>query len=297
VSERVVAFLPAALEREVRSTLDDARIYDITSYGWLNENDPDPEFIGHAMWQLGQPSIDHSALLGDQPVRRRPEEIERLILTAGEDFCGVMQISRLSIGLALLWHRQARANPFSESPFFWLHHTDAFLKLAIASNRLRDLLVVACTGTSADSYKSAAKRNRRYVTPFAEAQRLLAGRGLVDSRVSEALASLPKFGDDIFEYVDRRNAIVHEVSTHMAESIGSSFSELQKRFDQEQEAGFSRKSGDLVDWTKQADERLRELQTQIDRAIADLRNWHELLIRSSNCVFQIEHWSRFLGRQ
>jgi len=160
VADQADSSLPAAIEREVEAALGDAAIYEIGSYGWLNENDADPEYIGHAMWQVDQPSIDHNALLGESPVRRRPKDIEKEILTAGEDFCGLMLASRLSIGLMLLWTRQAAKHPLHASPIFWVHHTDAFLKLAIASDRLRDLLIVACTGTSAKSYKAKYKRNR-----------------------------------------------------------------------------------------------------------------------------------------
>jgi len=103
-----------ALEREVQSALAEASVYDVSSYGWLNENDADPGFIGHAMWQIDPPSIDLKALLGETPVSRRPEDIEREILTAGEDFCGLMQAARLSIGLALLWQTQAHKDPWNE---------------------------------------------------------------------------------------------------------------------------------------------------------------------------------------
>jgi len=82
---KVVPFLPAALERETRSILDHAEVFDIASYGWLNESDPDPKFIGHAMWQVDQPSIDHEALFGERPVRRRPRELEGAILGVGEE--------------------------------------------------------------------------------------------------------------------------------------------------------------------------------------------------------------------
>jgi hypothetical protein len=297
MSEQVVPFFPATLEREVRSVLNDAAIYDIDSYGWLNENDPDPEFIGHAMWQTDQPSIDLNALMGEQPVRRRPEEAEKPILTTGEDFCGLMQASRLSIGLALLWHRQARKNSWNESPFFWLHHMDAILKLAIASDRLRDLLIVSCTGASLKSYKSKAKRNRLYVTSFKEAEQLLGDRGLRNSRLSEPLVSLPKLGDVIFAYINRRNTIVHEVATRMANFMRDSVSGLQKRFDQEREHGFSPRSDAPASWLSAADARVVEFQAEVDRAIDALRDWYTLLIQASNLVFQVECWSRVLGKK
>jgi hypothetical protein len=43
------------LESAANSLLIAEGIYDIGNYCWLNENDADPEFIGHAMWQTDQP--------------------------------------------------------------------------------------------------------------------------------------------------------------------------------------------------------------------------------------------------
>ena len=166
MSDNVIRFIPAALDREVTSALNDAQIYDIASYGWSNESDPNPNFIGYAMWDMDRPSIDLDALFAEQAVGRRPSEIEKIILTTGQDFTGLMQASRLSIVLALVWHRQATHDPFGDSPFYWLHHTDSFLKLAIASDRLRDLLVMTCTGDSYRSYKSQTRRTRLFSYPL-----------------------------------------------------------------------------------------------------------------------------------
>jgi hypothetical protein len=49
--------------------MNDSSIYEVSSHGWLNENDPD-----HAMWQIDQAPLDHSALFGQGPVQRRPKE-------------------------------------------------------------------------------------------------------------------------------------------------------------------------------------------------------------------------------
>jgi hypothetical protein len=296
MSDNVIRFLPAALDREVRSALKNAQIYDITSYGWLNQNDPDPNFIGYAMWDTDAPSIDLDALSGEQPVCRRPSEIEKVILTAGTDFTGLMQASRLSIGLALVWHRQPSHDPFGDSPFYWLHHTDAFLKLAIVSDRLRDLLVVACTGNSPRSYKRQAKKNRLFVTPFNEANALLAARGLQDTRFAGPVASLPLFGTNIFEFIDRRNAIVHDVATRMAKLMRDSLSKLQERFDREQINGLATGPEHAAAAALAEDARDRELRDEIDGSLQEIVAWYQLLIRAGNAVFEIEHWSRKLAQ-
>lgn len=176
-------------------------------------------------------------------------------------------------------------------------NTDSFLKLAIASDRLRDLLVVACTGDRSRFYKSRTRRNRLFVTPFNEAKVLLAARGLQDTRLFQPAASLPLFGAKIFEFIDRRNAIVHDVATRMAKMMRDSVSRLQERFDREQLSGFAIGPGaeDTAAWASAQQARNRELRAEIDDSLQEIVACYELLIRTSNAVFEIEYWSRKLA--
>ncbi len=48
------------LKRELEVAQSNASICEVGSYGWISENDPDLEFIGHAMWQIDQPPIDQA---------------------------------------------------------------------------------------------------------------------------------------------------------------------------------------------------------------------------------------------
>jgi hypothetical protein len=289
VTEELSPSFHNAIKREVKAALAEASIFDIGSYGWLNHNDPDPEFIGHAMWQTDGPSIDDAALFGERAVRSRPKDIEREILTSGEDFWGLMEASRLSIGLALVWKRQARDNPINESAYFWLHHTDSFLKLAMASDRLRDLLIIACTGAPPKPY---SKKNRHYVTPFENASDLIAKRGIDDHHLVGPLAALPAVAHALYRYRLRRNAIVHDVATRMAQFVGYTVLKLQQRYDQEQETGFRPESRKSIGGVSRAERRRGEIELEIDRATEDIKDWYWLLIRASNLVFQVEYWTR-----
>lgn len=278
-------------KREVQAALEEAAIFDIGSYGWLNENDPDPDFIGHAMWQVDAPPLDETALFGESRVRRRPKDIENEILTSGEDFWGLMEASRLSIGMALVWKRQAQDNPINESSLFWLHHTDAFLKLAIASDRLRDLLIIACTGAHPKIYKNQRPKPF-YVAPFENGSELITKRGIGDQHLVEPLGALPVIGNKLYQYISRRNAIVHEVATRMARFIRKSVSDLQQRYDEQQKKGRpaeSQRSSDAVPWTKAS---RKKTELEIDRAVEELKQWYTLLIQASNYVFQVEYWTR-----
>src|ERR1035441_4590134 len=88
----------ASLESAARELLHTAGVYDIGSYGWLNENDVDPDLVGHAMWQLDQPlarPLDDP--FDERPVLERPSPRDKQVLVAGEDFCGMMRLARSSI--------------------------------------------------------------------------------------------------------------------------------------------------------------------------------------------------------
>jgi hypothetical protein len=297
VSHKVVPLLPKQLEREVESILKQAKIYNIEHIGWLNQNDPDPNQIGHAMWQLDQPRIDERALIGESPVRTRPSDLEKEILTAGEDFYGLMQASRLSIGLFLLWMNHSGNNLFDQSPFSQLHYIDAFIKLAIASDRLRDLLIIACTGASKKIYEAQDRKKGRFTTPFMDANALLNSRGLSDPRLAEPVMALPEIAKKLWSYRERRNKIVHEVATSVGALMRDSVTELQERYDQEQEKGFSPRSVDFEQWSAASEASVRQDRERTNLMIYDLRNWYELLINASNLVFQVEHWSRKLHRK
>jgi hypothetical protein len=293
VTEQTNPFSHDALKREVQAALKDAAIFDIGSYGWLSESEADPEFIGHAMWQVDAPPLDHNALFGEGPVQRRPKDIEKEILTSGEDFEGLMAASRLSIGLALIWKRQAQDNPINESAFFWLHHIDAFLKLAIASDRLRDLLVIACTGAPPKRYKKGrGEPPLTYVTPFDNAGALIAKRGIADQHLVKPVGALPDVARELARFRVRRNVIVHDVATRMAEFVGNTVTVLQKRYDQEQAEGPQPKIPNGGERLKRGKERRAEIELEIDRAMEELREWYRLLIQASNYVFQVEYWTR-----
>lgn len=294
---RVASSVLATFERRVKAALAKASLFEIGSYGWLNDEDPDPTLVGHAMWQLRERNLDAPALLGEAPLSRRPDELDKAIQVAGEDFCGLTLAARWSIGLALVWKTHGEDDPFNEQPFFWVHHTDAFLKLAIASQRIRDLLILACTGGSVRAYYDVCRQERKRPNIFGDAARLLASRGLNDGRLDEALAALPRLGLALGTFVEQRNEIVHDVATRMAKFTRDSLAELQERYDQEEREGFSPIPVDAGDWLATGQAHDAALRAEVDRAAGELREWYLLLVQASNCVFQVEYWSRTLGRR
>lgn len=110
--------------------------------------------------------------------------IEKEILTSGEDFRGANGSITCFLRSRADLEASSSRHPINESAFFWLHHTDAFLKLAIASDRLRDLLVIACTGARLKRYKKGrGDPPLTYVTPFDNAGVLTAKGGIVDQHL------------------------------------------------------------------------------------------------------------------
>lgn len=278
-----------SLENSVEAALQSANIYEMGSYGWLNENDVDPNYVGHAMWQTDQPHVELDVHLGDQPVRRRPKAIDENILTLGEDFNGLMLASRLSIGLVLLWKTRETSNLLNESAFFWLHHIDAYLKLDIASDRLRSLLVMACTGLNAEEYKLRDKKNGWYITPFQSIAPLLFENSIPTDHLESAINDLPEFSSRIYRYRIQRNAIVHEVATRNGLMTRDSIRKVQQRYDREQIHGFSPSRFDYSDIKEVVANHNRNRRRKIDEAVATLTDWYKLLINTSNEVFQVEH--------
>lgn len=286
------------LEAAVVDVLNGAGLYDIGSYGWLNENDADPELVGHAMWQVDQP-LSRTLMdpFDEQPVRERPSERDKQVLIAGEDFCGMMRLARLSIGLALLWRAHRPGRLFDDESYFWLQHTDAVLKLAIASDRLRDVLVVACTGDRVAKYKESAKKAKWYVTPFKQVRELLESRGNVNVGADEAIAELPHLAMQIYSNIERRNETVHEIATRMGRITREQVEALQVRFEREQNRKVVRAPGALLEFQPMPDipdllDVEKKYHTELDAAVKAIADWYRLLVKASNYVFEIEYWSR-----
>lgn len=279
-----------SIESATITELNAAGIYDIGSYGWLNENDVDDEYVGHAMWQLQQP-LAHALEdpFGERAVQVRPTERDKQVLVAGEDFCG-MRLARMSIGLALLWRKHRPSHPLEDYPYFWLHHTDAVLKLSVAADRLREVMIVACTGGSVSAFERQGKKTTWYVAPFEQATALLEARGVMNPKAAGPIASLPKLAHQIYTYVARRNRIVHEVATRMAQLTRDETEALQKRYDREQKDGHIAfvPMREIPDYQDLADAQ----QAELDQAATAICDWYKTMIDASNNVFQVEYWSR-----
>lgn len=96
------------LDDKITNILDMNELYKIQSYGWLDQDNPNPEYEGHAMWQIESPTKTlENEFIDGKPISSKPSDIEKIIASSGNDFYGLMNISRLSIGLCLFFEARA----------------------------------------------------------------------------------------------------------------------------------------------------------------------------------------------
>ncbi len=288
--ENVTEKLNDVLRRQVEDLLHKSGIRQLNSYGWLNENDADPEFVGHAMWQVDQPLDDllEVSVLGRSrrsataPV---PPEWQRLVALEGADFSGLMQAARMSIGLFLVQAKFLRAPPFDEDDLLDLHWLSSVLYLSTASDRIRSLFIAAVFRKSADSYENGSHNgNKRtwYTTPFIEARKTLPNPS---SDLAEALAKAPTLATKIHcQLRTKRNELIHERAT----AIGRRQLAL---LDRRSESAKPRNL-DFASLQKAIKESEARHKQKLDETTKQLADWHELLVRTSNEVFIVEHYRR-----
>jgi len=125
---------------QIKRAAGDEGLYAIDSHGWLNEHEADPEFLGHAMWQTDQPT------LGESGESLTAGDVE--LLTAGEDFYGLMEAARIAAGLAVLRLAQISEQPFHEDQLFWSQTLQAVVALGTATDRLQAFARVGFQMTS-----------------------------------------------------------------------------------------------------------------------------------------------------
>jgi hypothetical protein len=121
-------------------------VFDVDAFGWLNENDVDPEFVGYAMWALSPPyDHDFDGWQNNTPPARAPTKAEQQLMELGHDFFGLIKTARYFIGHALL--HQPAVLPFRIEPTdFDFNEFAALVALTAAADRLSDFIIVTTLG-------------------------------------------------------------------------------------------------------------------------------------------------------
>lgn len=280
------------LDKEATSLLISNNVYDIGSYGWQSEDTEDPEYIGHAMWQVNPPIETESEYLFDNvPVRHRPSEKEKLLVVSGNDFEGLMRASRLSIGLCLIHQSIATDNPFADNHYFWLHHSDSVFQLNMASDRIREYFVAAYFDQTAELYKREGRKNGWYVTPFIQARDQCEQKKLGEN-ISCAISPLPDMAETVYSYRESRNSIVHDISTKLGIMYKESVEKQQRTYDLpgRKIPGSSKISYEqMLESGNQAE---MDRRKEISKAATNVVAWYQLLAKLSSHVFEAEYWLR-----
>jgi hypothetical protein len=131
-----------ALRKVIDELLCSRGVFDVDNFGWLNEDDVDPEFVGYAMWTMSPP-YDHHLMKWDEDTlpSRAPTEAEQRLMELGHDFFGLMKTARHFIGHALL--SQPAVKPLRVQPTeFDFNEFAALTALIAAADRLRDFIII-----------------------------------------------------------------------------------------------------------------------------------------------------------
>jgi hypothetical protein len=279
------------LDQEVVESLIAHQIFDIGNYGWLDENTPDPQFIGHALWQIESPlECDYGAAFGGS-TSHRPTEYEEVLAISGADFEGLIQLARMSIGLSLWQQKLAEEALFGDNHYFWLHYVSAMVMLNSASDRLREFFVMGYFQEKIKDYdkKKADDKNRKhfwYQTPFEQAHESR------DQSIAEQLGNLVSLSEEIFKYREKRNEIVHEVASKTGKISHDITYKQRERFDEERQSGFVRQEMNFEETSKHFAEAQEAHKGELRAAVDQIISWYKTLVQASSYVFEIENHLR-----
>jgi hypothetical protein len=220
------------LETEMKEFLTREQVYEVLSYGWQDHDTPDPDFFGHAIWQIDAPYTLTFSWAGNGTSERKPTERQLKLYKNGEDFIGTMDFARRSIGKALCYATIADPDEFMpDHPEFWHEYATAVQWLYIASDRLLDYFWA--TGVA----KPKSQRNATYSSFFKAAF-----DSETDPTDKQNLKELLGVAVNIQTLRDDRNQIVHEIASRYAQQSMAVLSASSTM-----ESTSSRSNSDLVD--------------------------------------------------
>ncbi len=273
-----------AIRQEAEQLLISHGIHDIQTYGWEDADTVDPEYVGHAMWQMNPPfEPDWSSIFEGTPVKYKPTARDEILVLNGEDFAGTMTFARRSLGVALLYSAIVESNAIGENVEFWHEYATTMQWLNVASDRIRDYFVMASFGKkTAQAFRKAYKSQYPgrpdpvFSTPFEEA---LVGAPTDDL---ELLGRLRDIAKSVQDHRASRNRIVHDVATNTAK-LTLWILRGQRQRAAEQSPSMNSNT------TLQEEPPPNE---EIAPAIEQLTRWYLELVDMSSLVFEFEHFKR-----
>ncbi len=269
-SERIKTLL-ASIHTEAEQLLIANEVYEISSYGWADHDTPDPDHVGHAMFQVSPPfQPDWTALLNGGLVSYIPTIKDEALLRAGEDFIGTMISARRSIGMALCCSLLSDKSGISEDIEFWHEYSTALQWLDIASDRIREFFLMATFGQTPEQYS-----NKKYVAPFHDASK----KATHDNR--NVLTKLSEIAKQIRLHRQSRNSIVHEMATRTAQLSLAILHDQRQRGIQKGQTTPRPATGLGMAGAH-----------NVTSAIEKMKSWYKHLVNASSLVFEFEYFTR-----
>jgi hypothetical protein len=274
----------AMLHRKAEELLVAHGIYDINNYGWLDHDTPDPDFVGHAMWQMQPPfEPDWGAFLNGATATYFPTDKDEALVVSGEDFIGTMAFARKSFGLALCYSEGADTNILAgeKMEWYWQEYAASLHWLNVASDRIRDYFVMAQFGISVRDYHKhyrvrSGNKKPTYSLPFQEAAKTKSGSNV------KSLGELAGIAGRVQQHRTDRNAIVHRIASLTAK-------QSMKLLYQQRELVQASLNPGVSTATSPKFESTAEL---IKSSIMQCKQWYADLARASSLVFEIEYFNR-----
>jgi hypothetical protein len=190
-----------ALRNTIEELLSSRGVFDIDSFGWVNEEEVDPEFVGYAMWAQSPPyDHDFDSWQNNRPPGRAPTQAEQQQMELGHDFFGLMKTARHFIGHALL-HQPAVLSLDIEPSSFDFNVFGALVALTAAADRLSDFIIVTTL---------RRKPNRKAKKQY---ERTKAYEKLRAAEMASEADALEKGFEAVDQVRKARNKVVHALAT------------------------------------------------------------------------------------
>ena len=278
------------LHEAASELLRDGGFYPLMNYAWEGEDTPSAEYVGLAMWQLDAPFKPDWNLWDRTKPPREPSKRDEFFHRTGEDFVGVMDLAIRALAVAMYCYKYRKPDHILDHENeFWEYIAIAALWLNIASDRIRGYFVMGRFGVTAKKY-GRDQEHTKYVHPFEQTN-------VETPEAAKALSELRPLATELAAMRKTRNRIVHNVASRRASNA------LRLLGRQREKARETPRIAGTVEGGKVNFGRMRETakvlaasrDAELVEALALLKRWYMLLVKTGSLVFEFEYWKR-IGR-
>lgn len=211
-----------ALATQRDQLLERRGLYRITNYGWKDVDTINPEFAGHAWYQVSAPTQpDWEAIFNGEIPRFEMTDQQRELTRNGDDFANCMLIARHTLGHALcIAETTSWSNPYDDE--YWAHIATTTLWLGIATDRIREFIIITLHNITTKEYFSKPKHKQQtwgYAISSVTAR---------DAEEAAHLMRITSLIDELHEFWRERNTIHHHIATHQTRQLDERLREQQE---------------------------------------------------------------------